>query len=384
MKLFLVALVVATGLSAANSASISFRDVAISSDVSADGDVNSLECAACKLLAKDLVDLGENETDVKKVIAKLQSACNEKLANHTEEMKICDEIVKGLVEMLPFVDNEIAQLAWDSDNLCAIAGICKVDCCTGLPKEPEQVHIALTRDASEMNVMWTTLEDTTTHTVKWGTDSGNLNQTSSNGTSSTYTHFGWVGHLHRAKITGLQPGQQYFYSVGSDDGSFSKVFTFNTLHEDAGSDAHPLRVASIGDMGYGPLSDDSVAQLTKLVEAGEIDVVVHNGDISYADGEMGHWDVFMRKVEPIASRVPYQVTPGNHEFWFNFSAYNHRFVMPDEGATHSKYRCSVSVPHIMSCRCRFSRQPLLRFLGRQPGIGQRQLHRKCAFRCHGH
>ena len=46
---------------------------------------------------------------------------------------------------------------------------------------------------------------------------------------------------------------------------------------------------------------------------------------------MGHWDVFMRKVEPIASRVPYQVTPGNHEFWFNFSAYNHRFVMPDEG-----------------------------------------------------
>ena len=40
---------------------------------------------------------------------------------------------------------------------------------------------------------------------------------------------------------------------------------------------------------------------------GDIDMVIHNGDISYADGEMSHWDVFMRKVEPIASRVPYQV-----------------------------------------------------------------------------
>ena len=36
---------------------------------------------------------------------------------------------------------------------------------------------------------------------------------------------------------------------------------------------------------------------------------------------MSHWDVFMRKIEPIASRVPYMVSPGNHEVWFNFTAY---------------------------------------------------------------
>ena len=34
--------------------------------------------------------------------------------------------------------------------------------------------------------------------------------------------------------------------------------------------------------------------------------VVRNDD-RYADGDMAHWDVFMRKIEPIASRVPYQV-----------------------------------------------------------------------------
>jgi hypothetical protein len=50
--------------------------------------------------------------------------------------------------------------------------------------------------------------------------------------------------------------------------------------------------------------------------------------ISYADGFENHWDDFLNKVEPIASRVPYMVTPGNHEFWFNFTSYKKRFFMP--------------------------------------------------------
>jgi hypothetical protein len=38
--------------------------------------------------------------------------------------------------------------------------------------------------------------------------------------------------------------------------------------------------------------------------------------------------VYFRKIEPIARQVPYMVSPGNHEFWFNFSSYKHRFWMP--------------------------------------------------------
>jgi hypothetical protein len=30
-------------------------------------------------------------------------------------------------------------------------------------------------------------------------------------------------------------------------------------------------------------------------------------------------------------------TPGNHEFWFNFSAYKNRFAMPDDGANDGLY-----------------------------------------------
>lgn len=36
----------------------------------------------------------------------------------------------------------------------------------------------------------------------------------------------------------------------------------------------------------------------------------------------------MRKIEPIAASVPYMVVAGNHEIWFNFSAYKTRFAMP--------------------------------------------------------
>ena len=41
-------------------------------------------------------------------------------------------------------------------------------------------------------------------------------------------------------------------------------------------------------------------------------LVMHIGDISYADGEQHHWDLFMRKIEPIASAVPYMTCRGNH------------------------------------------------------------------------
>ena len=32
-----------------------------------------------------------------------------------------------------------------------------------------------------------------------------------------------------------------------------------------------------------------------------------------------------------------QVTPGNHEFWFNFTAFKRRFAMPDEGRHEGMY-----------------------------------------------
>ena len=61
-------------------------------------------------------------------------------------------------------------------------------------------------------------------------------------------------------------------------------------------------------MAYDVNSDYTVSSLTALVDQGLVDVVIHSGDISYADGYMPHFDDFMNKVQPIATRVPYMVT----------------------------------------------------------------------------
>ncbi len=69
--------------------------------------------------------------------------------------------------------------------------------------------------------------------------------------------------------------------------------------------------ADAGDMGSDH-SDDTIANLIAAVEAGTVDAIIHNGDISYADGNEQNWDIFFRKVERAVSRVPYMTTAGKH------------------------------------------------------------------------
>jgi hypothetical protein len=39
-----------------------------------------------------------------------------------------------------------------------------------------------------------------------------------------------------------------------------------------------------------------VAAMLAHINAGSIDLILHNGDVGYADGEQKHWDVFLNKV----------------------------------------------------------------------------------------
>ena len=113
-------------------------------------------------------------------------------------------------------------------------------------------------------------------------------------------------------MTGLDAGSSYDYQVGDGAAAWSATRTFATLPADVGSAARPLRIVQIGDMAYDTNSDNTVARVAALVAAGQVDLVLHIGDISYADGEQHHWDLFMRKIEPIASAVPYMTCRGNH------------------------------------------------------------------------
>ncbi len=50
---------------------------------------------------------------------------------------------------------------------------------------------------------------------------------------------------------------------------------------------------------------------TLLDELDTLDLVLHVGDISYANGNPDIWDTFMHTIEPIAAHIPYMVRPGS-------------------------------------------------------------------------
>jgi acid phosphatase type 7 len=124
-------------------------------------------------------------------------------------------------------------------------------------------------------------------------------------------------------MSDLKEGTTYYYRVGDGADRWSQIFSLDTFVP-----SQPISYAIIADMDFE--SNDTINNVAQLVADKKIQAVIHSGDISYADGYEPHWDVFFRRIEPIAAYVPYMVTPGNHEFWYNFTSYKHRFYLPGE------------------------------------------------------
>lgn len=133
--------------------------------------------------------------------------------------------------------------------------------------------------------------------------------------------------IHRVKLSGLEPNQYYWYRCGGPTFGWTRNYTFKTLP--AGTDWSP-KLAVYGDLGY--VNGKILKHLIKHTDEGTIDAVVHTGDIGYdlhlEEGKIG--DRFMDMIEPVASKVPYMVTPGNHESFRNFTNYKTRFWMPGD------------------------------------------------------
>ena len=62
-----------------------------------------------------------------------------------------------------------------------------------------------------------------------------------------------------------------------------------------------------------------LAALIAMTEAGQIDAVLHVGDIAHANGVQRLWDEFFRQIEPVAARVPYMVVPVCELYILNFN-----------------------------------------------------------------
>ena len=272
-------------------------------------------------------------------------AKNEQLLNATKHLMVaecklkrdeCLLAVDVMVWALPKIFKALEGLAWDVPfNLCAMLfnNVCTRNCCDA-PYSPEQVYITLAdnKDFSKMRVTWVTLRDANATNVVYQADGGAV-QTSVSEPTRTYTFGGWIGTINTAVMTGLKPDTRYTYSVGSIHNR-SQSFSFRTFPTNIGTPERPARVMQIADMAYDGSSDNTVARIMERVHNGEVDLIVHNGDISYADGYMKHWDLFMRKVSPFTAYVPYLTAPGNHELYQNFTSYKSRLAksMPRDDA----------------------------------------------------
>ena len=204
-------------------------------------------------------------------------------------------------------------------------------------------------ESNGMAISWATMNGTTaTSTVKYGTSATNLTMTAT-GFAVTYIE---PGYHHHVVLSDLQLDSQYFYQCGDAAGGFSDVISFRTSKP---ADAKlPLTVAVIGDFGYSEQGHavETYGRLRDFAANNSFDWLMHVGDISYGEPvEVDDTDVkdrfsccpppsfspspppaddaflhdplsfqyervmngWMNWMQPISSKFPHMVMPGNHE-----------------------------------------------------------------------
>lgn len=221
------------------------------------------------------------------------------------------------------------------------------------PHYPAQVHLALAGASTNMTVMWLTRSPYAEAPLVeyWQLSGGPVLRAV--GSSATYGvpkrwWGGFHGWVHTAVMEGLAPGREHGYRVGgvpADGGElvWGAVHPFRAPRPPA-SDAL-TRLVTFGDMGtVMPLGLAVCEQIIlDYARAGaNWDGVMHVGDLAYAgiatnipllnitsgDEWEPIWDLWGAQIEPLASRMPYMTGVGNHESFYNYVAFRHRFRMP--------------------------------------------------------
>ncbi|KAM0937488.1 putative phosphodiesterase I [Dioscorea sansibarensis] len=205
------------------------------------------------------------------------------------------------------------------------------------PKAPVYPRLAQGKSWDEMTVTWTSgySVDEATPFVEWvaqgGTPTrspaGTLTISRSSMCGAPARTVGWrdPGYIHTSFLKDLWPNMKYAYRLGHklNNGSYVWSHSYSFRASPFPGQESLQHVIIFGDMGkaeadgsneyndFQPASLNTTNQLIKDLE--NIDIVLHIGDLCYANGYISQWDQFTAQIEPIASTVPYMVGSGNHE-----------------------------------------------------------------------
>ncbi|RWR73001.1 Phosphoesterase domain-containing protein [Cinnamomum micranthum f. kanehirae] len=198
---------------------------------------------------------------------------------------------------------------------------------------PQQIHLSFTSREDEIRVLFVTADNGSERFVNYGLEVRRLEERARaevrryeqwDMCDAPAKSLGWrdPGFIYDGVMRNLKKGRRYFYRVGSDTSGWSAIHSF--MSRDGDSDE---TIAFLfGDLGtsvpyttFVHTQDESkstVKWILRDIEAlgNKPAFVSHIGDISYARGYSWLWDSFFTQIEPIASKVPYHVCIGNHEY----------------------------------------------------------------------
>ena len=146
------------------------------------------------------------------------------------------------------------------------------------------------------------------------------------------------------------PADSTIYYVCSNGSSVSPVQSFRSPP----SQSRPTRFVALGDQGTFYPVGFKVAQ--QIADIADVDMVLHAGDLAYA-GTSGSadgreieqiWDYWGRQNQVFSGKYPYMLTVGNHEQFYNYTSFIHRFYMPQNGAGSFWYSYDAGYFHVLS------------------------------------
>jgi len=121
------------------------------------------------------------------------------------------------------------------------------------------------------------------------------------------------GYFHTTVLP-LSPGTRYYAVYGHRGSPPAPETTFRTRLVDP---SKPTRFAAFGDSALYPVFPGTVTTIDSInavdADVGEVDFTAVIGDLAYAEGSTVLWTLWAAFTFPIASRIPFLVTVGNHE-----------------------------------------------------------------------